>query len=113
MEFVVQKAVGVKAVVTTSSTLTITVTHVPVPVISILPLAPSVADNTPSGTNIAKATVTNADGSPFTGTLVISAQKNANEFVLAREGTTNVWDINVGTMALGADTPTVTLTATE
>lgn len=99
--------------VQTTDVVTITVSHAIVPVIAVVPLAPTVPDTAVTGTTVAKATVTNADGSPFTGTLAISAQTNAGEFVLAREGTTNVWDINVGTILPGAATPSVSLTATE
>ena len=105
--------IGARAVVTATNTITISVTHVVVPVISVVPAAPTVPDTAAPGTTIAKATVTNADGSPFTGALAISSQSSAGEFVLSREGTTNVWDINVGTMIMGASTPSLTLSATE
>jgi hypothetical protein len=104
---------GAKAVVSTTNTITVSVTHAVIPVINIQPAAPVVPDTTAPGTTIAKATVTNNDGSPYTGTLAISSQTVAGEFVLAREGTTNVWDINVGMMAIGAAMPMLTLTATE
>jgi len=100
-------------VIAINDTVTITVTHAHIPVITVTPAAPTIPDTATPGTNIAKATVTNSDGSPYTGTLVISAQTTAGEFILFREGTSNIWDINVGAMAPGAATPTLTLTATE
>lgn len=104
---------GANSVLTINDVVTITVTHAKVPVIAVVPAAPTVPDNAPAGTNIAKVTVTNSDGSPYTGTLSISTQSIASEFVLAREGTTNVWDLNVGTLVVGAATPTIVLTAVE
>ncbi len=112
MDLIITKA-GARAVITTTNTITISVTHAVVPIINIQPAAPTVPDTAAAGTTIAKATVTNNDGSPYTGTLGISAQTTAGEFVLVREGITNVWDINVGVLAIGAASVMLTLSAVE
>lgn len=98
-----------------TSTVSITVTHAPTIVLTFVPAAPSVADTLAAGTNVSKVTVSMSDSSAVPAGVVatISAQTPAGIFTLVREGSTQVYDINVGSGGLnvGPATDTVTVDA--
>lgn len=98
-----------------SSVLSITITHAPTVVLTFSPAAPSVADNAAAGTIVSKLTVSMSDSSAVPGSVAasISSQTPAGIFTLVREGTTQVYDVQVGSGGLntGPATDTVTVSA--